>query len=331
MPPRRHIAPHHVVALLLPSAVLVGALGLLLGAVRLSPGEVWNALWNADAEAASIVRTLRLPRVLLAFGVGGALAVAGAALQALVRNPLAEPWLLGLSGGASLGAVLGTVVGLPVGWSLAACATVGALAAAALVYRVGTVADRRVDPRVLLLAGVVVSAFTGAVTTAILAVVDPFTFRSATMWLLGGFSGASWSAVRDFALAAILPLLALGWLARQLDLLALGDETAGALGADVDRTRRLVVLITSVLTAASVAAAGVIGFVGLVVPHAMRWLVGPLHQRLLGVVFVAGGAFTVLADTIARTVLAPSELPVGTITALVGVPVFAGLLRRSLR
>ncbi len=331
MSARRAIAAPHIVALLLLAATVAGTLGLLLGAVRLSPTEVWLALWHADAEGAAIVRTLRLPRVLLAFGVGGSLAVSGAALQALVRNPLAEPWLLGLSGGASLGAVLGTVVGLPPGWSLAACATVGALAAAAMVYRIGAVADQRIDPRVLLLAGVIVGAFTGAVTTAILAVVDPFTFRSATMWLLGGFGGASWSAVRDFFLVAALPLLALGWLARQLDLLALGDETAVALGADVDRTRRLVVLITSALTAATVAAAGVIGFVGLVVPHAMRWMVGPLHRRLLGVVFVTGGAFTVLADTIARTVFAPSELPVGTITALVGVPVFAGLLRRSMR
>ncbi|MEP6589820.1 MAG: iron ABC transporter permease [Gemmatimonadota bacterium] len=315
--------------LLLVGAALAMVVGVLWGPVPYLPGEVFAALSGADTPAGTIVRQLRLPRVLLAFGVGGSLAVAGAALQALVRNPLAEPWLLGVSGGASLGAVLAVVIGLPAGWSVAGCATVGALAAVALVYRIGAVAGRRIDARVLLLAGVVVSFFAGAMTTALLAVVDPFTFRSATLWLFGGFGGASWGALRTFALAAVLPLLGLWWLARALDLLALGEETAATLGIDVDRTRRLVIVATAILTAATVSVAGMIGFVGLVVPHALRWLVGPLHRRLLPAVFVAGGAFTVLADVIARTVLRPAELPVGVITALVGVPLFAVLLRRS--
>ncbi len=323
--------PRLSAALVIAAAVVAVLAGLMLGAESLSPGAVIAQLFAGDGDGASIVRSLRAPRVVLAFGGGGALAVAGASLQALVRNPLAEPWLLGLSGGASLGAVLATVVGLPAGWSVAACATLGALAAAVLVYRISVIAGQRLDPRVLLLAGVIVGSFATAVTTAVLAVADPFTFRAATMWILGGFTGASWGAARDFFLTAALPLGVLYVLARQLDLLALGDETATALGGSVDRTRRLVVLATSVLTAASVAAAGVIGFVGLVVPHAIRWIAGPMHRRLLPVVFVAGGAFTVLADTAARTVTAPSELPVGTITALVGVPLFALLLRRSLR
>ncbi|MES2123904.1 MAG: iron ABC transporter permease [Gemmatimonadota bacterium] len=315
--------------LLLFGAVMALAAGVLWGPVPYTPSEVLAALTGADHPAATIVRQLRLPRVLLAFGVGGSLAVAGAALQALVRNPLAEPWLLGVSGGASLGAVLAVVIGLPAGWSVTGSATLGALTAVALVYRIGAVAGRRIDARVLLLAGVVVSFFAGAITTALLAVTDPFTFRSATVWLFGGFGGASWQAVRYFVLAAILPLLGLWWLARALDLLALGEETAATLGIDVDRTRRLVIVATAVLTAATVSVAGMIGFVGLVVPHALRWLVGPLHRRLLPAVFLAGGAFTVLADVIARTVLRPTELPVGVITALVGVPLFALLLRRS--
>jgi iron complex transport system permease protein len=312
-------------------AVLACVLGLLLGAVDYAPSAILGALRQANGVDATIIRDMRLPRVVLAFGVGGALAVSGAALQALLRNPLAEPWLLGLSGGASLGAVIAVVIGLPAGLSVAGCATLGALAAVVLVYRISSVAGRRLDPRVLLLAGVVVGAFSGAVTTAILAVSDPFTFRSATMWLFGGFGRAAWSVVWQFALAASLPLLLLWWLSRSLDRLALGEETAAMLGVDVDRTRRLVILATTVLTAASVAASGVIGFVGLVVPHSLRMMVGPLHRRLLPTVFLAGGAFTVLADAAARTVLRPSELPVGVVTALVGVPVFAMLLRRSLR
>ena len=305
--------------------------GMLLGAVPFSPGAVFAALRDPGAPDAAIMRDLRLPRVMLAFGVGGSLAVAGAALQALLRNPLAEPWLLGLSGGAALGAVLAVVIGLPLGWSVAACATVGALAAIGLVYRISVVAGQRLDPRVLLLAGVVVGAFTAAITSALLVITDPFTFHSATVWLFGGFGRSSWDLVRHFAVVAAPALLLIWWLSRSLDLLALGDDSAATLGLEVERTRRLVILATSVLTAATVAAAGVIGFVGLVVPHALRGIVGPLHRSLLPAVFIAGGAFTVLADTAACTVLRPAELPVGVVTALIGVPIFAMLLRKTLR
>lgn len=324
-PPARLTLPILGVASL---AVIVAA--LFLGPVAVSPGAVIAALRDGTSDGSAIIRHLRMPRVLLAFGVGGTLAACGAALQALVRNPLAEPWLLGLSGGAALGAVIGVVAGLPEGWSVSASATIGALAAVSLVYRISAIAGRRLDPRVLLLAGVVVSAFAGAITTALLTVADPFTFRAATVWLFGGFTGASWGAVGRFTLLAVPMLALLWWLARPLDLLALGEDTAAMLGAEVDRTRRLVILTTSILTAATVAVAGTIGFVGLVVPHALRGLVGPLHRRLLPAVFLAGGAFTVLADAVARTILRPAELPVGVITALIGVPLFAVLLRRSL-
>jgi iron complex transport system permease protein len=312
-------------------ALLACACGILLGAVPFSPARIVTALFDSASPDAPIVRQLRLPRVLLAFGVGGSLAVSGAALQALLRNPLAEPWLLGLSGGASLGAVIAVVIGLPLGWSVAACATVGALATMALVYRISLVAGRRLDPRILLLAGVVVGAFTAAVTSALLVIADPFTFHSATIWLFGGFGRSSWNLLGHFVVAAVPPLVAIWWLSRSLDLLALGDDSAATLGADVDRTRRIVIVATSVLTAATVAAAGVIGFVGLVVPHALRGIVGPLNRSLLPAVFIAGGAFTVLADMLARTLFRPAELPVGVVTALVGVPIFAMLLRRSMR
>jgi iron complex transport system permease protein len=291
--------------------------------------DVFRAVLSGEGQHADIIRHLRLPRVLLAFAVGGALAVAGATLQAVVGNPLAEPWLLGLSGGASLGAVIAVVVGLPAGWSVAAFATVGALVAIAVVYRVATVAGGRLDPRVLLLAGVVTGVFATALSSAILMLADPFTFRAATLWLFGGFAGANWSTTTQFTLAALPGLLLVGWLARSLDLIALGDETATTLGADVLRVRRLAVFAAAILTAASVAVCGVIGFVGLVVPHALRWLVGSLHRNLLPAVFLAGGIFTVLADAVARSIMAPVELQVGIVTALVGVPLFAILMRRS--
>lgn len=319
----------HALPLLLGASVLVCAAALLFGAVGIAPGDVLAALVTGEGAHADIVRQLRLPRVLLAFAVGGALAMAGATLQAVVGNPLAEPWLLGLSGGASLGAVIAVVIGMPPGWSVAAFATVGALIAIAVVYRVALVAGRRLDPKVLLLAGVVTGVFATALSSAILMVADPFTFRAATLWLFGGFAGASWATVTQFLLTAMPGILLLAWLARALDLIALGDDTATTLGADVVHVRRLAILAAAVLTAATVAVCGVIGFVGLVVPHALRWVVGSLHRSLLPAVFLAGGTFTVLADAIARSILAPVELQVGIVTALIGVPLFAVLMRRS--
>jgi iron complex transport system permease protein len=304
-------------------------LGLTAGTVPLPPGEVWRGLWTPDAEASIIVRELRVPRVLLAFLVGGSLAVCGAALQAMIRNPLAEPYLLGLSGGAGLGAVLALASRAAGAWAVPLAAFVGALAAVGLVYRLSLVAGRRLDPRVLLLSGVVVGAFAGALMSAIIVLSDAPTVRNAFLWLLGGFGAASWQALAVFAAYAALPLAAIGLSARSLDLVALGEEPAHHLGADVERTRRLVYLCTALLTAASVAVCGIIGFVGLVVPHAIRTVARPLHATLLPLVFVGGGSFLVLSDVVSRVVVRPLELPVGVVTALVGVPVFALLLRRS--
>ena len=304
-------------------------LGLTAGTVPLPPGDVWRGLWTPDAEASIIVRELRVPRVLLAFLVGGSLAVCGAALQAMIRNPLAEPYLLGLSGGAGLGAVLALASRAAGPWAVPLAAFVGALAAVGLVYRLSLVAGRRLDPRVLLLSGVVVGAFAGALMSAIIVLSDAPTVRNAFLWLLGGFGAASWQALAVFAAYAALPLAAIGLSARSLDLVALGEEPAHHLGADVERTRRLVYLCTALLTAASVAVCGIIGFVGLVVPHAIRTVARPLHATLLPLVFVGGGSFLVLSDVVSRVVVRPLELPVGVVTALVGVPVFALLLRRS--
>ena len=316
--------------LLLLAVLATLGLGLAAGTVPLAPAEVWAGLWHGDASSAVIVRDLRAPRVLLAFCVGGSLAVCGAALQAMIRNPLAEPYLLGLSGGAGLGAVIAIATRAAGAWAVPLAAFAGAVAAVALVYRLSLVAGRRLDPRVLLLSGVVVGSFAGALMSAIIVLSPSAGIRNAFLWLLGGFGSASWQTLAVFAAYAVLPLGLIGASARSLDLIALGDEPAHHLGADVNRTRRLVYASTALLTAASVAACGIIGFVGLVVPHAVRTVARPLHRSLLPLVFVAGGGFLVLSDVVSRTVVRPLELPVGVITALVGVPLFALLLRRTL-
>ena len=296
----------------------------LLASVALGPAAVpLGELLHSD-----IVWNLRVPRALLAFLVGGSLGVAGAGLQALVRNPLADPFLLGLSGGAGLGAVLAIALHSPGPWALPLAAFVGAIAALGLVYRLGLIGGAALDPRILLLGGVAIGAFAAAVTTAIVSLADAAELRNAFLWLWGGLSGASWDTVLVVALYAPIPLIVLFAASRPLDLLALGEESAGYLGADVEQVKRRVYLAASLLTAAAVAVSGVIGFVGLVVPHIARLTWGHRHRVLLPAAFLGGGALLAFADVLARTVVAPRELPVGVVTALIGVPVFTMLLRR---
>jgi iron complex transport system permease protein len=311
-------------------AIVAGLAGLGLGAVRLAPTQVFTALFDRAAVGGTIIRELRLPRVLLGFLTGGSLAVSGAVLQALIQNPLADPYLLGISGGAAIAAVLVIALGLGGAWTLPLAAFGGAMLALALVYRLSLVQGRRLDAHVLLLAGVVVSAFTSALVGAILTLSEAGQLRNAFLWMLGGLGAASWQAVAIFTAYSVVPLAILGWHARWFDLLALGDDSARHLGVDPHRLRRTAYLATGCLTAAAVATCGMIGFVGLVVPHAIRRVWGPLHATLLPAAFVVGGAFLVLADALARSVAPPIELPVGIVTALVGVPLFAVLLRKNL-
>lgn len=314
--------------------LLVVSLGVLMVAISLGPSEVgagavWSALrGEADQSTRVIVWDIRLPRVLLAFLVGGSLAVTGAALQALVRNPLAEPYLLGLSGGAGLGAVTAIALGIAGTWAVPAAAAVGGLLAIALVYRLAVVTGSVLDTRVLLFSGVVVGAFATALIGALLALSPAQELRSALLWLLGGFNAASWESLAVFSTYAVLPLAALYVAARPLDLLALGEEPARFLGADTERLKRALYLSASLLTAAAVSVSGTIGFVGLVTPHAVRILGGHLHRTLLPAAFLLGGTLLVTADAVARSAFSPLELPVGVVTALIGVPVFAVLVRR---
>jgi len=315
-------------------AAMVGALilGVRFGAVPLTTPEALSALTGGGTEAQrTIVLQLRLPRVALAMLVGGGLALAGAVFQALLRNPLAEPYILGVSGGAAVATVAALALGLTAAgsWVLPAAAFAGALLAVVLVFRVASAADRSLDVRVLLLAGVVVGAFFTACIALILSISEAETVRTAVLWMMGSLSGADWRGVVLAGAYTVPGLLALVGLARPLNLMAIGEETASYLGAEVERVKKIAYGVASLLTAAGVAVAGIIGFVGLIVPHAVRLLTGSDHRTLLPLSFLAGGVFLTLADLVARTVLAPTEIPIGVITAFVGVPLFLVLLRRS--
>ena len=322
------------IRLLILIELLAGALilSVILGAARLPLGTVIDTLLGGgDQTSRSIVLGLRLPRAALAGMVGGGLGLAGATFQALLRNPLAEPYVLGVSGGAAVGAVAAVVLGwnMFAPWSLPVAALLGALLAIAVVLRIATQASRTLDTRVLLLAGVVVGAFFNAVILLMLTFASAETFRSAVFWMMGSLAGASWGA--NVLLAAYMApaAVALIVMARPLNLLAVGEETALYLGTRVERVKLASFLIASLLVAAGVAVSGIIGFVGLIVPHAVRLLWGGDHQLLLPASFLLGASFLLFADMVARTAAAPAELPVGVITALVGVPLFVMLLTRK--
>ena len=307
--------------------------GVRFGSVELTTVEVLAALTRGDVEVhRDIVLQLRLPRTLLGVLVGGGLALAGATFQALLRNPLAEPYILGISGGASVGAVTVLALGwVGVGsWSLPLAAFAGALLAIVLVFRVATTTGHAMDVRVLLLAGVVVAAFFSACIAFILSISSARTVQSAVLWIMGSLANASWQSVLLAAVYTMPAATVLIGLARPLNLMAIGEETANYLGADVEGVKRTALVIAALVTAAGVAVAGVIGFVGLVVPHAIRLLIGSDHRALLPLSFLGGAAFLTLADLFARLALAPTEIPIGVITAFVGVPIFLVLLRRSL-
>lgn len=314
--------------------VLAGALVIAvvasvgIGVLWYPPGVVVDALFGrGDPTAVAVVHNLRLPRAILAALVGAALGMAGAAMQGAMRNALAEPYLLGVSGGAAVGAVIAQTLGaadalVPLG------AFAGAVAAVAVALAVARAAPGRGDPRVLLMAGVIVGAFANAAIMILLAGVAPDVVRNALWWMMGSAADARWAT--NVTLAAYLLVggaLLIAW-ARQIDILALGDDAAAGLGLDVERAARRVYLTASLLAAATVAAAGLVGFVGLVVPHLARAAGWRTHRPLLTGSALAGAVLVVVADLAARTVRAPAELPLGAVTAVLGVPFFLARLRR---
>lgn len=302
--------------------LLALALGgcLLLG---LAAGEHWIDPFAAhDTLQQTILWDLRLPRLLIAFAVGGMLALAGAWFQVLLGNPLAEPYVLGVASSASAGAVCGLMLVPDSTWAMSAGAFAGAWLGIVIVLFFS-----RLGPNRTLLAGVVLAAFWSAVLALLLALLSEQGLFRAFAWMMGDVSHS------DIPLAVLLAAwaIALGcgvYLSRSLDALLLGERHAEALGVDVRRLRHRLLLLASAVTALAVTAAGTIGFVGLVMPHLMRLLFGSLHRAVLPASAVGGGMLLVLADCAARTVIAPAELPVGILTAMIGVPVFLYLLLR---
>ena len=316
-------------------------LSLGLGAVRIPPGRVLDILIRgggdpALARDALVVLNIRLPRTLLGLMVGAGLAVSGALMQGLFRNPLADPALVGISAGSGLAAatviVLGDRLRAAAGLSgpmpyaaLPIAAFLGGLATTFGLYRVATRAGRT-SVATMLLAGIALAALAGALTGLLVYASDDRQLRDLTFWMLGSLSGATWAKVAASAPAILPVLLLVPFLGRGLNALVLGEAEAFHLGIAVERLKRLAILLVAVAVGAGVAAAGVIGFVGLVVPHVLRMTIGPEHRRLLPACALLGGALLVLADIVARLVAAPAELPIGIVTALVGAPVFLWLL-----
>lgn len=334
---------HAVLAVL--AAVCVGALlaGAGVGAVGISPARIGQILLGLPAAAAArgtdavILLQIRLPRVLVAGVTGASLAVAGALFQALFRNPLADPYILGASSGASLGAVVAIALALNLhlfGWgAVPLLAFAGALGTVWLVYRLARACTGRPSVLALILAGVAVGSFLSALVSLIIYLLQDDRMHQAVFWMMGGFSGATWDQLAMAAPYLVGGLAVAIWLARDLDSLLLGEETAQHLGVRVEWTRRLVLSVGAFLTAVAVASGGVIGFVGLVVPHAVRMLGGPNHRYLVPASALGGAGLMILADLVARSLMAPMELPVGVVTALTGAPFFLYLLqaRRSHR
>ena len=314
------------------AALCAGALllSVRLGAVRLGVREVLDALRGAgDPTTVAIVQRLRVPRSLLAALVGGALAASGAVFQALLRNPLAEPYVLGVSGGAAVGAVAAIVFGAgasSAGVGVAAFA--GAAIAIVVVLRMAASVGPTLDTRILLLSGVVAGAFFNACILLVLTFADTESFRSALFWMMGSFGGATWREIGLLSVLAGPALAVLFALARPLNLLSVGEETAQYLGVRTERVKLAAYGTASLLTASAVAVSGVIGFVGLVVPHVVRMTWGADHRFLIPASVLLGATFLVLADSLARTAAAPTELPIGVVTAFVGVPFFLWILRR---
>lgn len=330
---------------LLALLVLAFWLSLALGTLPLPPGDVLAALGRLAGlplagdgleQAELIIGQIRLPRALLGMAVGALLAVCGVAMQGLFRNPLADPGLVGVSSGAALGAALAIVFGAALGgldprlapYLLSFCAFAGGLLVTALVYRLGR-QEGRTRVATMLLAGLALTALAGALIGLLSYLADDAALRSLTFWNLGSLNGASHTRLWPL-LAVLLGLLL--WLPRRaaaLNALLLGESEARHLGFEVERLKRELVFCTALGVGSAVAAAGMIGFVGLLVPHLMRLLVGPDHRRLLPAAALGGAILLLLADLCARLLLAPAELPIGIVTALLGAPCFLLLLVRG--
>ena len=335
------LMPALVVALLVTIVVSVG-----VGALRITPYEIGLILLKSlgysvevDATKEAILLAIRLPRVCLAVLIGAGLAISGAAIQGLFRNPLADPGLIGISSGASLAAVMmivlevklfQTLSGVLGMYALSVVAFGGACATAFLVYRLARVAGKDVITT-MLLTGIAINALSGALTGIMTYLATDEQLRTITFWSLGSLGGASWTSVGAILPFTVVALVGIPRLAKSLNLLALGESQASMLGVNLKGIKRQVIIFSTMAVGTSVAVAGIIGFVGLVVPHLIRMGAGSDHRRVLTGSALGGAIVLTLADSLARTVVAPAELPIGILTALVGTPVFLWILFRERR
>ncbi|WP_244866923.1 FecCD family ABC transporter permease [Rhodococcus sp. B50] len=312
--------------------ILVGPAGLTPGGVML---DIADRLPFVDVDSGlstrqqAILWNIRMPRVVLGVLVGAMLAIAGAAYQGVFRNPLADPYLLGVSSGAGLGATLAIVVGGAAGFAgVPVAAFAGGLLAVGATYSLGRTVGGSRSEVVIILAGVAVAAFANAIQTFFMQLHDD-TLRQVYSWMLGRLSTDGWSDVVVVLPYVVVTVAVIALHRRTLDVMAVGDVEAASLGINPARVRLLLVCVATLGTAAVVSASGLIGFVGIVVPHAVRLLVGPGHRLLLPLSLLVGASFLVLADVLARTVMSPAELPIGVVTAAIGAPFFLVVLRRS--
>lgn len=314
--------------------LLMIIIALLLGSEPVSAQDIFSGLFAKitggnsalSPEREAILFSIRLPRILLAIGVGAALAQAGAALQALLRNPLADPYVLGVSGGAAVGAITAMMFFSSILALRPVLSFLGALLAAALVYWFGRRDD---DPSRLILAGVITTTFLSSLIALLTTLADDVRLRNITYWLLGDLSGGSREGIVLILIAVVIAVIILTTQARALNLLMLGEREAFALGVETVRVRWVVFAVTAMLVGAAVSVGGAVGYVGLVVPHLIRLIAGADNRLTIPAATVGGALMALCADTIARTLFAPRELPTGAITALIGAPVFIFLLLRT--
>ena len=318
--PKSHSSFPTVWLLLLAAALAAAMLGCsMLGVVHFG----WDEMWQS-----SIFWNLRAPRIVLSVLVGAALSVCGAAYQSVFRNPLTDPYVLGISSGASVGTAVAILLGLEAYMlGVGTCALVTGLLTIVVIYRIASIGNR-MHTTTLLLTGVCITFLMSAIISFIM-VLRQDKMDSIIFWTMGSFASASWTEV-----AIVAPVVAVGigivlYYARDLNLLLAGSETARSLGVEVERVKRVLLLSTTLMVAFCVATCGVIGFVGLVVPHCLRLVLGPDNRRIVPCAIFAGGLFMLLCDTLARTLLMPAELPVGSLTALAGAPLFIYLLYKN--
>lgn len=331
--------------LLLLAVVILSA---CLGAVKISLPEFWSIVTyktglsevvNYEPQQEAVLFTLRFPRVLLGVLVGAGLAVSGAAMQGLFRNPLAEPGLIGISSGASLFAVAIIVLGSKLFssflehfgyYALSIAAFAGASLTTMLVYRISVYRGKAVITT-LLLAGIAINALSGAFTGLLTYIATDEELRNITFWSLGSLGGATWDNIKILFPFVAIPLLALPFLSKSLNALALGESQAAHMGINVDLVKRLIIVLSTMAVGASVAMCGIIGFIGLIIPHIIRMIAGSGHKTVIICSALLGAVVLTLADLLARTIVAPAELPIGILTAIIGVPVFIYIIFREKR